>query len=70
MHKNKLIFLLLLLSLIGSSLLYALPPSFFAGVYTDYQIDSENQSTGGAFDLGLYGYFSHRALLEIGRAHV
>ncbi len=66
MHKNKLIFLSLLLSLIGSSLLYALPPSFFAGVYTDYKIDSASEAAGGAFDLALYGFFSHRALLDNG----
>jgi len=65
-YQSKLIFLLLLLSLIASSSLYALSPSFFAGVYTDYQIDSLNQATGGAFDLGLYGFFSHRALLDNG----
>jgi hypothetical protein len=64
--QSKLTFLLLLLSLIASSSLYALPPSFFAGVYTDYRIDSLNQATGGAFDLGLYGFFSHRALLDNG----
>ncbi|PKL10359.1 MAG: hypothetical protein CVV52_18815 [Spirochaetae bacterium HGW-Spirochaetae-8] len=66
MHKNKLIFLSLLLSLIGSSQLYALPPAFFAGFYTDYKVDSESEAAGGAFDLGLYGFFSHRALLDNG----
>ena len=66
MHKNKLIFLLLLQSLIVTTFVYALPPSFFAGAYTDYHIDDTNEATGGTFDLGLYGFFSHRALLENG----
>jgi len=66
MHKIKLIFLLLLLNLIGSSLLYALPPSFFAGVYTDYKVERVSEASDRKLDLGLYGFFSHRALLDNG----
>ncbi len=66
MKKIKVMILFLLFGLGCSTLLYALSPSFYAGAFTDYRLDSENQSTGGTIDLGIYGFFSHRAFLTNG----
>lgn len=66
MKKYKLISLMLLLGLTGSTLLYSLSPSFYIGAFTDYRIDNGNEAVGGTIDLGLYGFFSHRAFLTNG----